>query len=147
MIIQKQRLGKDAQEMEERLLGTGKSQDTSSVGTKTTTTKRNKKPHQLNKQTKPPKSKTKQNTPPKNHKRVVNQKTEQTNLETTVYTFAICNLSIILPNLIRILWKSLNFAEVSQIRHLVNFKTRPKRNQVSAASKLDCDTSKHQWSL
>lgn len=31
---------------------------------------------------------------------------------------------------------------MSQIRHLVNFKTRPKRNQVSAASKLDCDTSK-----
>lgn len=33
-------------------------------------------------------------------------------------------------------------------RHLVvNFKTRPKRKEISAASKLVCDTSKHEWSL
>lgn len=80
------------------MLGTGKSQDVSSVGEKPTQQKRNKKTHKSNKLTKP-----QNNAKHTTKKPLKNDKTEQTNLTTTVYKIAFRNLRIILPSLIRIL--------------------------------------------
>lgn len=95
---------------------------------------------------KPPKPK--QNTPPKKQQRVINQKREQTNLKTT--TYKICHLQS-KDNSSKPDQKPVKITDLCSgisDRHLVvNFKTRPKRKEISAANKLVCDASKHEWSL